>query len=68
MKKKEFLDKVMKMSLKDLVKKRNELRKELYELKTKNALRSLSQTHKIRQVRRNIARVNFVLVSKSKAA
>ena len=56
------------MSIKDLVKKRGELRKDLHASKMKNALRSLSQTHTITKLKRDIARINTVLTSKIKAA
>jgi ribosomal protein L29 len=52
---------------KELVKKRTEFRKELYEGKMKNAIRWLKQTHKIPQLKKKIARINFVLTSKSKS-
>ncbi len=64
MKRKDFLAKLIKMSVKDLVKMRNDLRKELHQMKMKNAMRSQSQTHQIRTTRRNIARVNTILTSK----
>jgi ribosomal protein L29 len=54
-------------SFKDLVAMRNDLRKQLFTLQMKNAVRALKETHQIRTVRRNIARVNTVLSSKSLA-
>ncbi len=51
-------------SCKELVKLRNALRKELFDLKIKNSIRALNQTHLIRVARRNIARVNQVLTKK----
>lgn len=51
-------------SIKELVSLRNKLRKELYDLKLKNSLRSLNQTHLIRLARRNIARVNSAITQK----
>ncbi|MBP6910079.1 50S ribosomal protein L29 [Patescibacteria group bacterium] len=52
-------------SFKDLVALRNDLRKELFGLQMKNHAKALKETHQIRNVRRNIARVNTVLSSKS---
>ena len=47
MKRKDFLVKIAKMPLNELVKTRAELRKELHAAKMKNALRSLAQSHTI---------------------
>lgn len=55
---------VLKKSVKELVKMRNTLRKELFEMRLKNSLRSLNQTHLIRLARKNIARVNTALTKK----
>lgn len=51
-------------SIKELVALRNKLRKELYDLRLKNSLRSLNQTHLIKIARRNIARVNSAITKK----
>ena len=59
---------LLKKSLKDLVKLRNKQRRELFEAKLKNAVRSLNQTHVIKVLRRNIARINFVISQKGKDA
>jgi ribosomal protein L29 len=40
------------------------LKKELYDLRMKNAIRGLKTTHQIWEVKINIARVNTVLKSK----
>lgn len=56
-----FIKDFLKKSIKDLVSMRNDLRKELFEMKMKNALRSLKQTHLIKEVKRNIARLNTAL-------
>jgi len=53
-------------TVKDLVQMREALRKELYELKMKNAIRGLKETHKIKDVRRQIARVSTFLTYKIK--
>ncbi len=52
-------------SLKDLVALRNDLRKQLFTLQMKNHVKALKETHQIRAIRKNIARVNTILSSKS---
>lgn len=52
-------------SHKDLVALRNDLRKQLFSLQMKNHMKSLKETHQIRAIRKNIARVNTALTSKS---
>lgn len=52
-------------SMKDLLKLRNSLRKELFEHNIKNSLRSLNQTHLIGLVRKNIARVQTAMHQKT---
>ena len=42
-------------------------RKELFELRLKNATNQLENTSRIRQVRRNIARIETVITIKKKA-
>ena len=54
-------------SYKDLVALRNDMRKQLFTLQMKNAVKALKETHQIRAVRRNIARINTALSSKSLA-
>ncbi|MFW5890904.1 MAG: 50S ribosomal protein L29 [bacterium] len=48
-------------TLKELIQMRTKLKKELYELRIKNSLRGLKQTHLIKDTRRNIARINTAL-------
>jgi len=60
----EYMQKLNKMTAKDLVSERKNLRKELYELKSKNSIRWLKETHKIWDVKVKIARINTVLKSK----
>jgi len=62
--KKLFADKLRDLSVKELVEKRKELRKQLYQLKMQHQMRALKQTHLLKLVRRNIARVNTVLTEK----
>jgi len=50
--------------IKDLIKMRNELKKKDFDLKSKNAMKALIKTHEIRQVSKNIARVETFLSSK----
>lgn len=54
------------LSIKDLVRKRNELRKELFALKMKKQAWALKQTHLLKLTKRNIARVNTSLSIKIK--
>lgn len=42
-------------------------KKELFELRLKNATNQLEDTSKIRQVRKNIARINTIITIKKKA-
>jgi ribosomal protein L29 len=51
-------------TLKELIKKRGELSKALYEMKLKNSMKALNQTHHISLAKRNIARINTVLTLK----
>jgi ribosomal protein L29 len=60
----EYMQKLNSMTAKDLVSERKSLRKELYELKSKNSIRWLKETHKIGDVKVKIARINTVLKSK----
>lgn len=56
---------LLKKSIKDLVQLRGKMRKSLYDMKLKNAIKSLSQTHLIVIARKNIARLNTVMKQKS---
>jgi large subunit ribosomal protein L29 len=64
--KKLFADQLRKLSVKELVEKRKELRKQLHQLKMQNQMGALKQTHLLKLTRRNIARVNTVLTEKIK--
>lgn len=55
-----FKDLIQK-SIAELVAMRNEARKYLYDLKIKNNLRNLKQTHLIKFARNNLARLNTAL-------
>ncbi len=52
-------------SFKELVAMRNDFKKQLFELRMKNALKSLKETHIIWVLRKNVARVNTALTSKN---
>ncbi len=53
-------------SIKELVEMRKKLKKELFELKSKNAIRGLKETHKIADTKIKIARINTFLALKIK--
>ncbi len=59
-----YMKKIKEKSIKDLVIERKKLKKELYNLKAKNSIRGLKETHKIWEIRIKIARINTVLKSK----
>lgn len=50
---------------KDLVALRRDFKKQLFELRMKNALKSLKETHQIAVLRKEIARINTALTSKN---
>ena len=60
------MKKINEKSIKELVSERKKLKKDLYDLKTKNSIRGLKETHKIWENRIKIARINTVLKSKIK--
>ncbi len=59
-----YMKQINEKTVKELVNERKKLNKELYNLKMKNAIRGLKETHKIWDVRVKIARLNTVLKSK----
>ena len=59
-----YMQKINDMTVKELVSERVKLKKELFELKMKNAIRGLKETHKIWDLRVKVARINTVLKSK----
>ncbi len=59
-----YMQKIREFSAKELVAERKKLKRELYDLKVKNSLKGLKETHKIGGVRIKIARINTVLTSK----
>ena len=52
-------------SVTELIKQKNELSSKLFDMKMKNTLGQLPTPHAIRNVRRDIARINTVLVRKA---
>ena len=52
-------------SVTELIKQKNELASKLFDLKMKNALGQLASPHQVRNVRRDIARINTVIVRKA---
>lgn len=59
-----YMQKINDMTVKELVSERSKLKKELFELKMKNAIRGLKETHKIWDLKVKVARINTVLKSK----
>ncbi len=64
MSRKEYLNTLLGLSVKELVQKRKLLKKELFELKMKNIAGWLKSSSDITQARRNIARINTILSHK----
>ena len=62
-----FMKELAGKSVKELVAMRKEARHELFELRMKNSVRALKETHKIGDLRVRIARINTVLHSKVNA-
>ena len=62
-----FMKELLSKDIKELVALRKQLRNELFELKMKNSIRALKETHKIGELRVKIARINTVLQSKINA-
>lgn len=59
-----YMKTINEKSVKEIVSERKKLRKELYDLKIKNSIRGLKETHKIWEIKIKIARINTVLKSK----
>ncbi|MDO4713148.1 MAG: 50S ribosomal protein L29 [bacterium] len=62
-----FMKELLSKDIKSLVAMRRQLKQELFELRMKNSLRALKETHKIGDIRVKIARINTVLQSKINA-
>lgn len=52
-------------SVPELIKQKNELSTKLFDMKMKNSLGQLSGPHQVRNVRRDIARINTAIVRKA---
>ena len=59
-----YMQKINEMTVKELISERGKMKKELFDLKMKNAIRWLKETHKIWDLKVKIARINTVLKSK----
>lgn len=62
-----FMKELISKDVKELVAMRKQLKQELFELRMKNSVRALKETHKIGDLRVKIARINTVLQSKINA-
>ena len=67
MKSKNFLDELSTKSVEQLNLDLVSAKKELFDLRLKNATNQLENTSKIRQVRKNIARIQTVITLKERA-
>ena len=68
MKSKEFLNGIADMSLAELNDELVAAKKELFNLRFQNATNQLDNTSRIKEVRRNIARIQTVITEKANAA
>lgn len=68
MKSKDFLNGISGMSLAELDDELVAAKKELFNLRFQNATNQLDNTSRIREVRKNIARIQTVMTQKRKAA
>ena len=62
-----FMKELISKDVKGLVAMRKQLKQELFELRMKNSVRALKETHRIGDLRVKIARINTVLQSKINA-
>ena len=62
-----FMKELISKDVKGLGAMRKQLKQELFELRMKNSVRALKETHKIGDLRVKIARINTVLQSKINA-
>ena len=67
MKKKDFLTELRGMSEADMKAKKRELSEELMKLRFRDAAGQLDQSHRLQEVRQDIARVSTVLAEKNSA-
>jgi len=59
-----FMKELSEKTIKELVVMRRTLKKDLYDLKMKNAIKGLKETHKLWDLKVKIARANTVLAAK----
>lgn len=64
MKQKEFLTEIKKLTVQDLRAKGRELAEELMKMRFRKASNQLNETHRLREVRRNLARVETLISQK----
>lgn len=67
MKSSKFIDELKNKSLEQLKVELTEAKKDLFDLRLKNATNQLENTSKIREVRKNIARIETIITIKKKA-
>lgn len=63
-----FMQELSEKTIKELIQMRRQLKKELYDLKMKNAIRGLKETHKLGDSKIKVARINTVLAHKTQKA
>ena len=68
MKTKQFVEDLMKKSDADLAQELVNAKKELFNLRFQNATNQLDNTARIKEVRKNIARIQTLITEKAKAA
>lgn len=61
-----FMQELNEKTIKELVQEKKQLNRELYDLKMKNAIKWLKETHKLWDIKVKIARVHTVLTRKIK--
>lgn len=59
-----FMKELSEKTVKELVQMRQKLKRDLYDLKMKNAIKGLKETHKLWDIKVKIARANTVLTRK----
>ena len=68
MKSKKYMEALMKKTAEELNKELVSAKKELFNLRFQNATNQLDNTGRIKEVRRNIARISTVIAQKANAA
>lgn len=61
MKRKDYMDELKKASPAELTEKLRAAKEELFKLRCKQAVNQLTQSHMLRKIRRDVARINTVL-------